>query len=116
MRKRIQIKKFSRKAAPRRQLLSSVARALFLKGKITTTEAKAKAVSSLAERLLTKGRKGDVSAVRHLALYFDKPTVKKIVQEIAPKYTQRPGGYTRIVKLGSRKSDGAKMAVVEFIE
>ena len=116
MRKRVQITKFSRKAAPRKALLFSVARALFIKGKITTTEAKAKAISSLAERMITKSRKGDLSAIRYLSSYFDKPTVKKIVEEIAPKYKERTGGYTRVTKLGPRKSDGARMAVIEFIE
>ncbi len=116
MRKRVKITKFSRKAGPRKALLSSTARALFIKGKITTTETRAKVVSALAERLVTRGRKGDLSAIRYIASYVDKPTVKKIVEEIAPKYKGREGGYTRVTKLGPRKSDGAKMAVVEFVE
>ncbi|MCP6726560.1 MAG: 50S ribosomal protein L17 [Patescibacteria group bacterium] len=116
MRKRIQITKFGRQAAPRKALLSSIARALFIKGKITTTEAKAKAISSLAERIITKSRKGDLTATRFLSTYFDKPTVKKIIEEIVPKYKERAGGYTRVIKLGPRKSDGARMAVIEFIE
>ena len=116
MRKRVQITKFSRKAAPRKALLSSIARALFIKGKIITTEARAKAISSLAERLITKSRKGDLTAIRFLSTYFDRPKVKKIIEEIVPKYKERTGGYTRVTKLGPRKSDGAKMAVIEFIE
>ena len=116
MRKRVQITKFSRKAGPRKALLSSIARALFVEGKITTTEARAKAISSLAERLVTRGRKGDLSSLRYLATYLDKPTVKKVIGEIAPRYKDRQGGYTKVTKLGPRKSDGARMAVVELIE
>ena len=116
MRKRVQITKFSRKAGPRKALLLSTARALFISGKITTTETRAKAVSSLVERLITRGRKGDLPAIRFMASYVDKPTVKKIINEVAPRYKGRAGGYTRVTKLGPRKSDGAKMAIVEFVE
>jgi len=116
MRKRIQTTKFSRKIGPRKALLASTARALFVKGKITTTEARAKEVSSMTERLVTKARKGDLAATRKLSSLFDSTTVKKVMEEIAPKYKDRAGGYTRVTKLGPRKSDGAKMAVVEFVE
>lgn len=116
MKKRKRVRKFSRKADGRKAMLTSVARALFQKGKIETTEAKARAASSLAERLLTNAKRSDLSARRKLLEYFQASLVKKITEEIAPLYRERRGGYTRITKLGPRESDGAKMAILELLK
>ena len=108
-------RKFSRKKSQREALKKSLARSLFLHGKMKTTEAKAKEISSYAQKMITKGKKNDISSRRILAKYFSKDLVKKLVDEIAPKYKERKGGYVRIIKLGPRKSDGAKMAIIELI-
>lgn len=115
MRKLKQGRKLSRKRNQRKALLKSLARALFLNGKIKTTEAKAKELQSFAEKSITKAKKGDLASTRSLAKYFSKSLVKKLVDEIGPKYKERKGGYTRVIKLGPRKSDGAKMAIIELV-
>jgi large subunit ribosomal protein L17 len=100
-----------------KHLLSNLARALFEHGKITTTEAKAKRLRPYAERLITIARKGDLPARRQvLKLVTDKDVVGKLFVEIAPRYENRPGGYTRIVKVSPRKGDNAPMAVIELVE
>ena len=109
-------RKFSRKTDQRKALLRSLAEALFIKEKIRTTEAKAKETAILAEKLITRAKKGDLSASRYLATYFNKDLVKKIMRETAPRFKERKGGYTRVIKLESRKSDAAKMAIVELIK
>ena len=109
-------RKFSRKRDQRKALLKLLARAIFLSGKIKTTEAKAKEVSSFAEKCITRARKGDLPSRRILLKYFSKDLVKKLINEIGPKYKNRKGGYTRIIKLGQRKSDGAKIAIIELIK
>jgi large subunit ribosomal protein L17 len=116
MRKRKKGRKFSRKRDQRKALLKSVAAALILDEKIRTTEAKAKEVSGFAERFITKAKKGDLASRRLLSQYFSPKIVKKLTEELGPRYKQLPGGYTRIRKLGSRKSDGAKMAIIELIK
>lgn len=105
-----------RKKAPRKALLRSLATNLVLYEKINTTEAKAKAVKPLVEKMVTKGKKGDLFARRQLMrdLYVDSAVVK-MLEEIAPRYKERNGGYTRIVKLGHRQGDGAKMVRIEFV-
>ncbi len=107
---------FSREKAVRKALLVSVARALAQKEKIETTEAKAKEVSPFFERLITKAKLNDLHARRELLRYFDAKLVKKMMEEIGPRYRERQGGYTRIVKIVPRKSDGAKMAIIELIK
>lgn len=116
MRKKKQGRKFQRKTGQRKALLKGLARELFLRERIKTTEAKAKELKRFAERLITKAKKGDLASRRNLAKYFSKTTVKKLVDELGPRYKTRPGGYTRIVKLGPRKSDGAKIAIIELIK
>ena len=114
MRKRKKGRKLSRKKGQRKALLRSLARELFLREKIKTTEAKAKEVAGFAEKQITKAKAGTVSARRLLAKNFSAPIVKKLADEIAPQFKERKGGYTRIIKLGPRKSDGAKMAIIEL--
>ncbi|HHE76653.1 MAG TPA: 50S ribosomal protein L17 [Candidatus Parcubacteria bacterium] len=116
MKKLKQGRKFSRKRDQRKSLLKSLARAVFLAEKVKTTEAKAKEVSGFVEKCITKAKKGDLNSYRLLAKYFSKNVVNKIIKEIAPRYKERKGGYTRIIKLNERKSDGAKMAVIELIK
>lgn len=111
MRKR----KFHRKRNQRKALLKSLARELFLKGKIKTTEAKAKELRSFAERFVERAKEKNIQNIRYLRRFFDKNVVKKLFEEIGPKYKERKGGYTRILKLGKRTSDGAKMAQIELV-
>jgi large subunit ribosomal protein L17 len=85
--------------------------------KITTTDAKAKELRSIAEKMITFGKKGDLSAMRLAASYIrDKKVVTKLFTTIAPRYKERSGGYTRIVKLGIRAGDNAPMSLIELVE
>lgn len=116
MRKKKQGRKFSLKSDSRKALMKSLARALFLKERIKTTKAKAKELKRFAEKFLTKAKRGDLAAVRFLIRYFDKSTVKKLISVLGPRYKDRPGGYTRVINLAPRKSDGAKMAIIELVK
>ncbi len=103
--------------AHERLMLANLATALFEHGSITTTEAKAKRLRPLAERLITLAKRGDLHARRRvLAVIRDKGVVHELFAEIGPSYAGRPGGYTRITKLGPRKGDAAPMAVIELVE
>jgi large subunit ribosomal protein L17 len=103
--------------AHERLLLSGLATALFEHGRITTTEAKAKRLRPLAERLITFAKRGDLHARRQvLTVVKDKGVVHTLFTEIGPRYETRPGGYTRITKIGPRKGDNAPMAVIELVE
>ncbi len=116
MRKRKAGRILSRKKGVRKALLVSVVRALTQREKIQTTEAKAKEVSPLVERLISKARRNDLRARRELLRYLSAPLAKKMLEEIAPRYRERQGGYTRIIKVAPRKSDGAKMAIIELVK
>ncbi len=103
--------------AHERLMLANLATALFEHGKITTTEAKAKRLRPLAERLITFAKRGDLSARRRvMTVVRDKNVVHILFTEIGPQYAGRPGGYTRITKIGPRKGDNAPMAVIELVE
>ncbi|MGR3931459.1 50S ribosomal protein L17 [Streptomyces sp. BRA346] len=104
-------------AAHERLLLANLATALFEHGRITTTEAKARRLRPVAEKLVTKAKKGDLHN-RRLVLQTvrDKSVVHTLFTEIAPRYENRPGGYTRITKIGNRRGDNAPMAVIELVE
>jgi len=115
MNKKKQGKKFNREFDQRKALINSLSRALFLNGRIKTTTAKAKELSRFAEKFITTAKKGDVSSRRRLAKCFSDPLVKKLVDEIAPKYKDRNGGYTRVIKLNIRKSDGASVSIIELV-
>src|SRR5438067_8400486 len=100
-----------------RLILGNLATALFEHGRITTTEAKAKRLRPLAERLITFAKRGDLAARRRvLTVVRDKGVVHTLFAEIAPQYAERAGGYTRITKLGPRKGDNAPMALIELVE
>ena len=109
-------RKFHRSRDQRRALLRGLARELFLREKIKTTESRAKELRRFAEKLITRAKKGDLAAKRYLLRFLAKNIVKKLMEEIAPRYQERKGGYTRIVRLGPRKSDGAKMAQIELVK
>ena len=99
-----------------RLILSNLATALFEHGRITTTEAKARTLRPLAEKLITKAKKGDLHNRREvLKTVRDKSVVHTLFTEIAPTFAERPGGYTRITKIGPRKGDNAPMAVIELV-
>lgn len=97
-------------------ILANLATALIAEGRVTTTLPKAKAVRPLTEKLITKARRGDLHARRTvLRTITDVAVVTKLFDEVAPRYAERPGGYTRITKLGPRRGDGAEMAVIELV-
>jgi large subunit ribosomal protein L17 len=103
--------------AHERLLLANLATALFEHGRITTTEAKAKRLRPLAERLITFAKRGDLHARRRvLSVVRDKDVVHTLFAEIGPRFSERAGGYTRITKVGPRKGDNAPMAVIELVE
>ena len=103
--------------AHERLMLANLATALFEHGRITTTEAKAKRLRPLAERLITFAKRGDLHARRRvLTVVRDKSVVHTLFTEIGPNYAGRQGGYTRITKIGPRKGDNAPMAVIELVE
>ncbi len=102
--------------AHERHILANLATALFQHGRITTTEAKAKRLRPVAERLITFAKRGDLHARRHvLTMVTDKGVVHQLFTEIAPQFSERDGGYTRITKIGPRKGDNAAMAVIELV-
>jgi len=104
-------------AAHERLMLANLATSLFEHGRIKTTEAKARRLRPVAEKLITKAKKGDLHNRRLvLATIRDKSVVHTLFTEIGPRYENRPGGYTRITKIGNRRGDNAPMAVIELVE
>ena len=102
--------------AHQRLILANLATSLFEHGRITTTEAKARVLRPVAEKLITKAKKGDLHNRRQvLSTIRDKGVVHALFEDIAPRYAERPGGYTRITKIGPRKGDNAPMAVIELV-
>jgi len=97
-------------------MLGNLAQSLFESEKVTTTVTRAKAVRPVAERLITKARRGDLHARRQvLKVLSDNDVVTKLFDEIAPRYADRPGGDTRIVRIGPRRGDNAEMAIIELV-
>src|ERR671911_1577618 len=117
MRHRRQRHKLSRDAAHRRALLRNLQRELIQHERIKTSQAKARAVKPKVEKLITLAKRGDLHARRQALseLGQDKFLVHKLFEEIAPRYEERPGGYTRIVKLGPRRSDSTEMVFLELV-
>ena len=109
--------KLSRDSAHRRSLLKNLSRDVIEHERIKTSEAKAKAVKPQIEKLITLAKRGDLHARRQLLsrLGQDKFIVHKLFEEVAPRYAERPGGYTRIVKLGPRRSDSTEMVFLELV-
>ena len=110
-------KKLGRDSAHRKALYSNLAGSLIEHGRIKTTVAQAKAVRPIAEKLITLGRRGDLAARRQALAYLRSNDIVHILfAEVAPRFTDRPGGYTRITKLGPRAGDAAEMAYLEFVD
>jgi len=117
MRHRIAGKKLDRTTEHRKALYRNLVTDLLDHGKIVTTEAKAKAVKPLAERVITLGKKGGLHNYRQALSYiYDEKVTEKLFADVAPRYKERPGGYTRIVKLGYRPGDGALKVKLELVE
>jgi len=116
MRKRKKGRKFNRERDQRKAFIKLLASNLIIKERIITTEARAKEVSPWVEKMITKSKTNNLASIRMLNRFFPKEVVKKMISEIGPRYKERTGGYTRIIKLPPRKSDGAKMAIIELVK
>ena len=109
-------RKLGRESAHRNLMLRNLVTSLIKAGRIETTEAKAKETRRLAEKMITLGKRGDLHARRQaLAFMTDETVVKNLFDEIAPKYQEKNGGYTRIMKLGPRRGDAAEMVILELV-
>jgi large subunit ribosomal protein L17 len=109
--------KLGRDSAHRKALYSNLAGSLITHGRIRTTEAKAKAVKPFAEKMITLGKRGDLAARRQaLAALRSNDVVHRLFADVAPRFAERPGGYTRIVKLGPRPGDAADMVYLELVD
>jgi large subunit ribosomal protein L17 len=110
-------KKLGRDSAHRKALYSNLAGSLIEHGRIKTTEAKAKAVKPIAEKMITLGRRGDLAARRQALAYLrSQEVVHHLFAEVAPRFADRPGGYSRIVKIGPRYGDAAEMVYLELVD
>ncbi|MBD0348213.1 MAG: 50S ribosomal protein L17 [Thermoleophilia bacterium] len=117
MRHRRSGRKLGRDASHRKALYANLAGALIEHGRIKTTEAKAKEVRPIAEQMITLGRRGDLAARRRALAYLrSQEIVHKLFAEVGPRFAERPGGYSRIVKLGPRQGDSAEMAYLELVD
>lgn len=117
-------RKFGRNANHRKAMLRNLATSVILYGRVETTEAKAKDMRSVVDELITLGKRGDLHARRQAAAYIrnvvadeakSQTVLQKLFDEVAPKYADRNGGYTRVVKTGTRKGDAAPMAYIELV-
>ncbi len=117
-------RKLGRTADHRKALLRNMATSVILHGKIETTEMKAKELRSVVDELITLGKRGDLHARRQAAAYVrnvvanaetGETVLKKLFDEVAPKYASRNGGYTRVIKIGNRRGDNAPMAIIELV-
>jgi large subunit ribosomal protein L17 len=115
MRKNVFGRKFKRDHNERKALFKSLASELVLHDSIKTTEAKAKAVKPLVERLVTKARVGGLHAERQLRAHLVEPAVRRMIDEVAPRFVGRNGGYTRIIKMPNRLNDNARVAILEWV-
>lgn len=105
-----------RKIASRKALMANLVESLVLYEKIKTTTAKAKAIKPMVEKLITKAKKGDLASRRQIiATLYTSNVVKKLMEELGPRYKERKGGYTRIIKLDNRLGDGAQESIIEFV-
>lgn len=109
------IRKFGRERNQRKALSKALITALINNGKIKTTQTKAKALSIFADKLVTHALKNDLSSRKVLLQFIGDKAAKRLVSEISPKFKEKNGGYTRVIKLGQRKSDGAPMVLIEFM-
>ncbi|HSJ74969.1 MAG TPA: 50S ribosomal protein L17 [Gemmatimonadales bacterium] len=116
MRHRAKGRQLSRTSTHKRAMLNNMATSLFVHGRVITTEAKAKELRPFAEKLITLARRGDLHARRLVSRRIkDRETLTRLFGEIGPRFAARPGGYTRILKLGHREGDGADVARIELL-
>ncbi len=108
-------RKFGRQADERKALLRSLALSLVTREKIQTTEAKARELRPFVEKLITRSKVGTVATRRFLVTQVGTHGAKKLIETVGPRFNERAGGYTRIVKVPARKSDGSAMAMIEFV-
>ena len=109
-------RKLGRDSEHRKSLYANLTSELIVHGRIRTTLAKAKEVRPVAEQMITLGKRGDLHARRQAVAFLrQKPVVKSLFDDVAPRYAERPGGYTRIIKLGPRLGDAAEMAYIELV-
>lgn len=112
----MKLRKLGRTSSHRDALLRNQVTSLVLHGRLETTEAKAKSIKPLADRMVTLGKKGDLAARRRAAAFLKDPVaVQKLFDDVAPKYQERNGGYTRIIKTGVRRGDAAPLAIIEWV-
>ena len=117
MRHKVAGYKLGRNTAHRRSLLRNLVTSVIVEERIETSVPKAKAAKPIVEKMITLGKRGDLHAMRQAASYIrEKSVVTKLFATIAPRYADRPGGYTRIVKLGLRPGDNASLAMIELVE
>jgi len=109
-------RKFARVKNQRKALYKALATALIEHGRIKTTTAKAKSLSSFTDRLVTKAKKGDLASRKLIRQDIGEKATKKLMSDIGPKFKERNGGYTKVLRLGRRTSDGAEMALIEFTQ
>ncbi|NBI05623.1 50S ribosomal protein L17 [Senegalia massiliensis] len=110
------LRKLGRPTDHRKAMLRNLVTSLLREGRIETTVTRAKETRKLAEKMITLGKKGDLHSRRQVLAYiYDETVVKELFDEIAPKYEDRNGGYTRIMKLGPRRGDGSEMAIIELV-
>lgn len=112
---KISDRKFSCKPS-NQALLTGLVQSLILEERIKTTQVRGREAARLAEKLITKGKQGDLSGQRELRRYLSNSAAKKVANDLTQRYQNRTGGYTRVVKLGQRSSDGAKMVFVELVK
>ncbi len=110
------MRKFHRTQGKRRLFLKILANNLIMKEKMTTTEARAKEIRPMVERLVTYAKKQNLAARRLVLAQIGEKAARKLMSEIAPDFAKRNGGYTRILRLGQRRSDGAEMVIIEFVK
>jgi large subunit ribosomal protein L17 len=110
-------KRLGRNSSHRRAMMRNMVTSLFEHDRITTTDARAKELRKLADRMITLAKRGDLHARRQaLQVVQDRKVVAKLFDRLAPRYQERPGGYTRIIKLGSRPGDNASLSIIELVE
>lgn len=106
-----------RNSSHRKAMLRNLVTSLIDNERITTTDARAKEVRKIAEKMITLGKRGDLHARRQaLSVIFDKDVVAKLFERLAPRYVERAGGYTRIIKVGNRLGDNASVSIIEFVD
>lgn len=116
MRHKKKIRRLGRNKSHRKSLLKNLAISFFQNRKIRTTEAKAKQLRGVVEKLITAGKKQDIASIRKINSYLNHPSSTKVVLDIAQKMKDRKGGYTRIIKVDRRRGDSSKMAIIQMVE